>query len=339
VKEQLTPGVTRQDFISRLVNAVTGELTDSTARSTVQSPTSAPPALSEKAKGKQKATNVESKPLSSTQKESQTAREALRKKRQEENEELKRIQARIEADKAERKAQAEARKAERKLQEQQATQIHQQLFPRTDSKARSQAREVHLNVRLFDGHTVRATFPRTATLQDDVRPWIDQEFAVNAETPSARHPPYIFKQILAPLPSKELTMSEEDKALGDIDFAPSATLVLIPVQGYVDAYNGSGGGVVGSAVNGVTGVVSGAFGLVSSVVGYVGSSLGSVIGYGAAPHNQEQASGSNEGSTASQPAQDSRGTAGIRVRTLADQRAREPNNQQFYNGNQVCAHW
>lgn len=289
---------------------------------------------SSKAKGKQKVNPPDSR-INRDSKAAQAARDALRKKKQEEKEELARIQARIEADKAERKAQAEARKAERE-RERQSTPTNASPALNSTSIKGSQAKEVHLNIRLFDGRTIRSTFPRTAKLQDDVRPWIDSEFVAMAENPREEHPPYFFKQIMAPLPSRELSAGEENQTLGDIDLAPSATLVLIPVKGHAEAYSGGGGGVVGGVVGGVSGLIGGVFGLAYNAAGYVGSTVGSVVGYGTA----------DEGSADHAPAQSSTREAserrlgtpsdpGVRVRTLADQREREPRNQELYNGNQV----
>ena len=173
-------------------------------------------------------------------------------------------------------------------------------------------------------------------------------------------PPYFFRHILAPAPSRELSAGDESVELGEIDLAPSATLVLVPVKGYTDAYSGGGGGV-GGITGAATGIVGGAFGLLSSTVGLVGSTIGSVMGFGA---QQEGGSGAGAGSSSGggggggrtvgsrptqepthdpvldqlhpQPQPPSAGTGTgttMRVRTLADQRAREP--QQFYNGNQL----
>lgn len=297
-------------------------------------PTSTPTA---NAKGKQKAaSNPEPKAASSstsTNSAQQAARDALRKKKRDEAEELARIKARIEADKAERRAQAEARKAERERERDTILQSEAQARTTTSTRG-SQAKTVNLNVRLFDGRTIRSTFPRTATLQDEVRSWVDKEFAkLSEDDPNINNkqlPPYFFRHILAPQPSRELSAGDENQSLGDIDLAPSATLVLVPVKGYTEAYSGASGGVVGTA----TGLVGGALGLLSSTVGFVGSTLGSVIGYGSAPAEAE-ASQSTQSTTGqpSQPAAAPAEGASIRVRTLADQRAREP--QQFYNGNQV----
>jgi hypothetical protein len=288
-------------------------------------------------KGKQKATTASDSqpsipPVTAAQ---QAARDALRKKKRQEADELARVKARIEADRAGRKAQADARKVERERERTTEAQSETQTRV-TPSSRGSQAKIVNLQVRLFDGRTIRSTFPRTASLQSAVRKWVDEEFGkLAADDPNINNkqlPPYYFRHILPPQPSRELSAGDESQPLGDIDLAPSATLVLVPVKGYTEAYSGSTGGVVGTA----TGLVGGAFGLLSSTVGYVGSTLGSVIGYGSTPVVSApagQTTGSGEGQGSQSPA--SSEVASVRVRTLADQRAREPNNQQFYNGNQV----
>lgn len=301
--------------------------------SIARAPTATP---SSKAKGKQKAT-----PTSDTQAAhsvtavQQAARNALRKKKREEGEELARIKARIEQDKAERKAQAEARKLEREREHNSEAQTETATRTTTSSRG-SQAKTVNLQVRLFDGRTIRSTFPRSANLQNDVRRWVDEEFAKlpkdDPDINNKRLPPYYFRHILPPQPSRELSAGDESQSLGDIDLAPSATLVLVPVKGYTEAYSGGGGGVVGAA----TGLVGGAFGLLSSTVGYVSSTVGSVIGYGSAPAGGAQPGSTTASSQAQRSQQPSNSdSATVRVRTLADQRAREPRDQQFYNGNQV----
>lgn len=295
-------------------------------------------APSSTSKGKQKATSAtESQSTQSSASANavqQAARDALRKKKKDEAEELARIKARIEADKAERRAQADARKAEREQERNAEAQATNQ--PRTTTSSRgSQAKTVNLNVRLFDGRTIRTTFPRTATLQDDVRAWVDKEFSKLAQDdPNINNkqlPPYFFRHILAPQPSRELSAGDESQSLGDMDLAPSATLVLVPVKGYTDAYSGASGGVVGTA----SGLVGGALGLLSSTVGFVGSTLGSVIGYGTAPAQAPGGQATGPSSSQVPQRQDAQDSGSIRVRTLADQRAREPRDQQFYNGNQV----
>ncbi|KAH7405738.1 hypothetical protein DE146DRAFT_649565 [Phaeosphaeria sp. MPI-PUGE-AT-0046c] len=287
-------------------------------------------------KGKQKASTAPTaqSSTSSTTAVQQAARDELRKKKREEAAELSRVKARIEADRTARKAEAEIRKAERERERnKEAVQATTQPLATSSSRG-SQAKMVNLQVRLFDGRTIRSTFPRTATLQTEVRKWVDDEFGkLPADDPDINNkqlPPYFFRHILAPQPSRELSAGDESQTLGDIDLAPSATLVLVPVKGYTEAYSGSGGGVIGTA----TGLVGGAFGLLSSTVGFVGNTLGSVMGYGSTPPAEAPVGQTTASSETQAPRSAANPeVASIRVRTLADQRAREPTNQQFYNGN------
>jgi hypothetical protein len=348
LREQIISGVSQDEFVNR-IRTVLGAAPilgsnsqasnalqqEDTPESQIARETPAPPLSSirkepsAKAKGKQKAVPPAPGPVSTGPSAQQLARDALRKKKHDENAELARIQAGIAAAKAERKAQAEARKADRERITQSSPTTS--AFPTTTSTKGSRAQKVHLNVRLFDGRTIRSTFDRTTKLQDEVRQWVDQEFTAMTEDPNEKLPPYYFRQILAPLPSRELSAGDESETLGDIDLAPSATLVLIPVKGYTEAYSG-GGGVVGGVVGGVTGLVGGVFGLASSAVGMVGNALGSVVGYGGASAQEDQAA---QGRTLSEVRP--QGDANVRVTTLADQRAREPRSQELYNGNQVSA--
>lgn len=308
------------------------------ARESARTPTTSPST----AKGKQRADAAPQAGLAAstttTNSAQKAARDALQKKQREDAEELRRIKARIEQDKAERKAQAEARRSEREQKHTADTATP----PRTNPSTRgSQAQTVHLNIRLFDGRTIRSAFPRTATLENEVRKWIDTEFTkLDPADPNVQNralPPYFFRHILAPQPSRELSAGDENQTLGDIDLAPSATLVLVPVKGYADAYGGSGTNLLAGTSSGI---ISGAFGLLSSTVGYAGGILGSFLGTGSAPQPSQgqavgggSASGGQPGSQRSEREEE----AGIRVRTLADQRAREPRSQQFYNGNQVSS--
>jgi hypothetical protein len=309
------------------------------------------PTLTSNTQIKQKATDSPPSTLKSTSvsKAQQEARDALRRKKREDAEELARIKARIEADKAARRIEAELRKAEReKEKNKDAPRALDTSRPVPASSRGTRSKTVALNVRLFDGRTIRSTFPRSATLQTDVRSWVDTEFGKLAQDDeNINHkqlPPYFFRHILAPAPSRELSAGDEAVELGDIDLAPSATLVLVPVKGYTDAYSGGTGGVIAGAA---TGIVGSAFGLLTSTVGYVGSTIGSVIGYGAQPDQGGDGGGSDNhgaggrtmgsrptGEPSHDPVLDQATSGGMRVRTLADQRARDV-PQQFYNGNQL----
>lgn len=93
-----------------------------------------------------------------------------------------------------------------------------------------------LQVRLFDGSTIRSRFKTDTTLKD-VRTWVD-------ETRHDGSLPYTFKQVLTPLPNKNIDSTEENKALGDLGLAPSSTLVLIPVPTFAGAYEGPSGNLL-----------------------------------------------------------------------------------------------
>ncbi|KAF2703894.1 hypothetical protein K504DRAFT_390978 [Pleomassaria siparia CBS 279.74] len=349
LREKIVSGVSHDNFINK-IRTVLGAAPllgsgpqSSGAATTTEAPAAAIPQESRpvssvlppstKAKGKQKATPVPASapatptPAPTGPTAQQTARDALRKKKQEENAELARIQASIEAAKTARKAEAEARKAQRERGAQ-SSPIASNFSPSTSTKG-SRATKVHLNVRLFDGRTIRSTFDRTTTLGKEVRNWIDQEFTAMSEDSNEKLPPYYFRQILAPLPSRELSAGDESETLGDMDLAPSATLVLIAVKGYTQAYSGAGGGVLGSVVGGVTGLVGGVFGIASSAVNSVTNALFWERDPTATPPTATPAPGRTLDDARPQ------GDSSVRVTTLADQRAREPRSQELYNGNQV----
>jgi hypothetical protein len=117
-----------------------------------------------------------------------------------------------------------------------------------------------LQVRLFDGSTIWSRFKATDTLAANVRKWMDEQSEVGEQ-------PYTFKQILTPLPSRKFEVGEEGSSLRDLGLVPTATLVLVPVQGAASAYQS--GGIIGSAVSGVTGFVGSGLGLVTGALGRV----------------------------------------------------------------------
>lgn len=198
----------------------------------------------------------------------------LQKKRiQEARGERERILKHIEDDKMERKA----REAARKQQVKNASGTEQVGEPSTasSSNAKSITRGDHcaLQVRLFDGATIRQRFSSGDTLEKVVRKWIDQEQQIAGS-------PYTFKHILTPLPNKNISISEEAGTLEDLGLVPNATLVLVPITDFTPAYT-SGSGVSGLLSSGASvgyGIVSSATGLVSSGFGFASRALGSVLG-------------------------------------------------------------
>lgn len=232
----------------------------------------------------------------------------LQKKRQKEaRDERARILKRVEDDKAERREKDAARKAEAKAKA-------ESVAPPTGSSSISpplanRSAECALQVRLFDGSTIRSRFPSQGSLRKDVRPWIDEKQISDT--------PYTFKHVLSPMPNKNIEISEEEVTLQSLGLTPSATLILLPVTNATSAYEGNSGLISRG--------VSTGFGLVSSGVGMVTGVLGSLLG-------ARSAQPANENSQA--PSAAAPPSANINVRTLRDRNAGQ-DDQQFYNGNAV----
>jgi len=192
-------------------------------------------------------------------------------------------------------------------------------FESSSNPARS--RYCAVQVRLFDGSTVRNKFPSDLILRTTVRTWIEEQR-------SDGDAPYTLKHILTPLPNKTLSISDEEQSLQDLGFDPSATLVMVPVQGYTAAYAGNPGLVSRGASVG--------YSVVSSGAGMIAGALGTFLGLGqATPQTGVEETPTQQENI--QPGTESRSSAsssGINVRTLHDQRD-DPHDHQLYNGNQV----
>ncbi|PHH85954.1 hypothetical protein CDD83_10944 [Cordyceps sp. RAO-2017] len=156
--------------------------------------------------------------------------ELLRKKRQQESEERRRILKRIEDDRAERRQRA-AEREQRRIEGLKTGDVAASLVSAPESRLPSTTRigdMASIQVRLFDGSTMRSRF-KTAAPFRDVRAWVD-------ENRTDGHEPYTFRQLLTPLPNKAIDETEEGRALGELGLAPSSTLILIPVQNFSSAY-------------------------------------------------------------------------------------------------------
>ncbi|KAK2629708.1 hypothetical protein QTJ16_000528 [Diplocarpon rosae] len=229
-----------------------------------------------------------------------------RHRQKEAREERARILKRVEDDKARRREAAAARKAERDSARGQEAEVVSSS--NSASTKGANAKECAIQVRLFDGSTHRLRFPSTGTLLNDVRPWVDERQEGDV--------PYTFKQVLSPLPNKNIEAGDEEKSLADVGLTPSATLILVPVAGYISAYEGNSN-IVAKAVSGGIGIVSSGVGLVTGVLG---SFLG---GTSTAPSTTVP---DRQNATPAQP------STAINVRTLRDREPRK-DKQQFYNGN------
>jgi UBX domain len=231
-----------------------------------------------------------------------------KKRAQDARDERARILKRVEDDKADRREREAQRKAEAKA-------LAEGLPLPTGTSSVKHAKstisaECALQIRMFDGSTIRSRFPSSASLRKDVRPWVDENKTDEA--------PYNFKWVLTPLPNKNIETSEEEKSLQSLGLTPSATLVIVPIAAYSSAYQG-GSGFVSRGV-------SAGYGLLSSGVGMVTGLLGGFLGGNAVPASEEQ-------HPAPAPGPASNANPSINVRTLRDQQSSRAEQQQFYNGN------
>jgi hypothetical protein len=344
LKEYIIPGVTKEDFKRRLQKAFsTGSPAPSTPQSEASSAQPAQPAQSdnppttatsenvrrilaeraarfqaeqeeaarlaeeERERVRAKARADEEAGIQSAERKKAQLAQQYKDKRKQEDEHRKQVLQRIEADRKERRMQAEARQKERSAN-QSVGDVAASLVNAPSSKLSSTAKQgafAHIQVRLFDGSTIRSRFQTSSALKD-VRKWVDENRTDGKE-------PFTFKHLLTPLPSRAIDATEEDKVLGDLELSPSSTLVLIPVDKYSSAYAGSSGNVFMDFIRYVLGFFTWIFGL----LGLAGSRPAAQ----AVPQSEE-----SEQSAASQDRTRVRGFQN------GDDRRRD---QQFYNGNSL----
>ena len=245
-----------------------------------------------------------------------------RKRQQEAKVERERIVRQIEHDKAERKEREERRKAIARAEtggtDGAAGLVDQQLASESKFPKSAKSTECAIQIRLFDGSTIRSRFAPDCSLRGDVRPWIDREKSDDI--------PYMFKQVLTPMPNRTLSISEEEESLQSLGLSPNATLVISPVQSYTAAYNGGQGFVSRGATAGYNVISAGA----DLVTGALGTFLG--LGRATAPVEVPKPNGKRAQESAEA---DKLGTAlSPNIRTLRDQEDSQKDHQ-LYNGNQV----
>ncbi len=239
-------------------------------------------ARAEKAAGKKRAveTEVEASGSSAVRQAQMSYAAQQRLRKIEEKKEFNRILATIEADKKERRVREEERRLRVAAEAAEADGVvrrvvaeggsahqakNEQPIPDA-SRASDKHTHCHLQILLFDGTRLRHAFPRHSTLRADVRPWIDASLVSDPTIPKL--PPYTFKHIVPAQPARPISIGEEDEPLAFIGLMPNATLVLVPVQTFTEAYTGAGdAGALGSVFYGIRWVVGG-----------VGSSVGALAG-------------------------------------------------------------
>jgi hypothetical protein len=238
----------------------------------------------------------------------------MQKKRQEDaRNERARILKRVEDDKTERRVKEALRKEQAKAAMEPTNLSSAPSVQPISSNLRrplqEQGSDCALQVRLFDGSTIRSRFSAQKTLRKDVRQWVDGQRADGDA-------PYTFKQVLTPHPNRTITISEEEETLQSLGLNPSATLILVPVKDYTSAYEGGPTSYVSRGI-------SAGVGLVSSSINVVAGALGSLLGGSAAPEVEDEPE--NHFSQTS---------AAANVRTFREQEG-SPEEHQLYNGNTV----
>jgi len=254
--------------------------------------------------------------------------EALKKKQREAREERQRILKAIEDDKVARKAQkAEAESVRRASMASEKPDLASFAPARQPSPPTGRPSEhCALQVRLFDGSTIRNRFSSNDTLKD-VRKWVN-------ETREDGKVPYVFKVLLTPLPSRTIDATEEEKSLQALELVPSSTLILLRAPKYTAASSSSARPVAGEPQGNafqrliayVLAIVTGFLGTITSFF----STLLSTAGPPTAPAGTDSTSSQTSQSQAAADAAKRRGR--IAGMDHADQRR---NEQQFYNGNSV----
>lgn len=239
-----------------------------------------------------------------------------KKKRQQDKEERARVLKQIEDNRAEQKARQEEARVAREAAQQNIASHPARASESGSGSAPAKGRDgtCALQIRLFDGSTIRRTFESRMTLGNEVREWIDKEQQIAGS-------PYAFKQILAPQPNKSISAGDEEKSLQELGLVPNATLVLQPIRSYTEAY-GSG--------TGVASVVVGASSAGAGLVGQAAGLLGRGLGWGA------RALGSVLGGTSTNDAQRGPSSSANRLdESRMTERGGGSEGNQFYNGNSV----
>ncbi|MCJ1383258.1 hypothetical protein MMC17_006371 [Xylographa soralifera] len=279
-------------------------------------------AVAEKAQhlAKQEARRVEAEaaaPDSARAKQASHAQQQ-KKRRQELMQERERILSVIENDKVERKHKEALRKAlvEAKTRDNDRADglIAQQLTSEMSHSRPQTSPDCVLQVRLFEGTTIRSRFPPEQNIRDNVRKWIDEQ-RTDSDTP------YTFRQVLAPKPNQAISISEEEQSLQSLGLTPSATLIMVPVQGYTAAYAANRGYL--------SEILAAGFNVISDGVSWIAGAMLTFLGIGAVETNLPKSHGTTQA-----PTEDTQVGSTSTIRTLRDQQ-KSKDSQHFYNGNQV----
>ena len=223
------------------------------------------------------------------------------------SDERERILKVIENDKIERRERDRLQKEAAQAQRMDESEVPTERLEKVKPTRSAGSEECALKVRMFDGNTILSRFSANDTIED-VRSWIDNE--------SEGDVPFTLKQVLTPLPNRQITISEEKETLGSLGLVPSATLVKIPVQGFATAQPPRSGYV--AALYDVC------YDFILFMVGVF-------------THFKDAAFGPQRNSEPERTARsedESKKARSRNVRTFQDEK-KPKDEQQFYNGNQV----
>ena len=223
--------------------------------------------------------------------------------------ERERVRKLIESDKRERKARDEQRRKEMAESAAQEEKTKQEMSKRQAdaSRARDPGSSASVQIRLLDGSTLRHTFGAKESLLKDVRRWVDQNRVDNDV-------PYTFKQIRTPKPSHPMSDEDERKTLSEAGLIPSATLALVPVTNFAEAYRAKGPWAV---------IKGGPMVLLSYVIAIVSILIAKI----------RDLMGLNGGDNTSTALHSSTKPSRAPVKTLDDQGDGSTEGAQLYNGN------
>ena len=273
--------------------------------------------------GKRRVESVEEEELTrerpKTEQEKQI--EQQRRLKLQAKEDRARVLNQIKQDNEDRKRREDLRRLEVSANADRGPTAHQPASRSTTST--SEAEPYRLQIRLFDGSSVRASFLPSATVRRDLRPWIDAQRTDGKQ-------PYNLKQVLTPLPSHTISVVEEEQTLKDLGLGPASNLVMVPIPLYTDAYAFSNSSLPVRAL-------SSGYTIIAGVINAATATIWSLLAYGfgtVAPNDAASGEGSSPQpeDMASKPQRAASSRNG-NIRTLRDQPGRE--DTQFYNGNQV----
>ncbi|KAL2166590.1 hypothetical protein VTG60DRAFT_2485 [Thermothelomyces hinnuleus] len=256
---------------------------------------------------------------------------ALKKQRQEAREERARILKAIEDDKAARKAQQAEAAAARKLSaasEKKPDSPAQGKTSQVRPPAGKQSEHCAIQVRLFDGSTIRNRFSSTDTL-NEVRNWVNEARGDGKDV-------FTFKVLLTPMPSRTIDVTEENKTLRELELTPSSTLILVRVTKPTSAYLPSARSAAEGAPEGnvFQRIIAYFLGIVTGFFSTVAAFFSTLLSTAGPPAAAEQP-GASQTSESQTPAADAaRRRTTRRIAGLGDIDGQR-SDQQFYNGNSI----